>query len=185
MCKSTHKHAHLLFKGWLGSGKKKILCPQTKKFHPSALMHVFRKEPSRRKADKERKTRTRVKMRMLLRKMMPTESPKTLKTWLKATGISCIIFPKQLPARDTSSWLSQVKNRLLKQNITFYHRISVWASLTRFSHTRPIPAYIAAVYHSMKEELRRNAPGATPIKRRGGSQASQQAVGDLSALPGD
>lgn len=47
-----------------------------------------------------------------------------------------------------------------------------------------MPAYIAAVYHSMKEELRRNAPGATPVKRRGGSQASQQAVGDLSALPG-
>lgn len=47
-----------------------------------------------------------------------------------------------------------------------------------------IPAYIAAVYHSMKEELRRNAPGATPVKRRGGSQASQQAVEDLSALPG-
>lgn len=45
-------------------------------------------------------------------------------------------------------------------------------------------AYIAAVYHSMKEELRRNAPGATPVKRRGGSQASQQALGDLSALPG-
>lgn len=36
----------------------------------------------------------------------------------------------------------------------------------------------------MKEELRRNAPGATPVKRRAGSQASQQAVGDLSALPG-
>ncbi|XP_060894086.1 DNA polymerase epsilon catalytic subunit A [Labrus mixtus] len=47
-----------------------------------------------------------------------------------------------------------------------------------------VSAYIAAVYHSMKEELRRNAPGATPVKRRGGSQASQQAVGDLSALPG-
>lgn len=47
-----------------------------------------------------------------------------------------------------------------------------------------MPAYIAAVYHSMKEELRRNAPGGTPVKRRGGSQASQQAVGDLSALPG-
>ncbi|AWP07054.1 putative DNA polymerase epsilon catalytic subunit A [Scophthalmus maximus] len=46
-----------------------------------------------------------------------------------------------------------------------------------------VSAYIAAVYHSMKEELRRNAPGATPVKRRGGSQASQQAVGDLSALP--
>ncbi|KAM8886760.1 DNA polymerase epsilon catalytic subunit A [Spinachia spinachia] len=47
-----------------------------------------------------------------------------------------------------------------------------------------VSAYIAAVYHSMKGELRRNAPGATPVKRRGGSQASQQAVGDLSALPG-
>ncbi|XP_029296654.1 DNA polymerase epsilon catalytic subunit A [Cottoperca gobio] len=47
-----------------------------------------------------------------------------------------------------------------------------------------VSAYVAAVYHSMKEELRRNAPGATPVKRRGGSQASQQVVGDLSALPG-
>lgn len=46
-----------------------------------------------------------------------------------------------------------------------------------------VSAYIAAVYHSMKEEIRRNAPGATPIKRRGGSQATQT-VGDLSALPG-
>lgn len=36
----------------------------------------------------------------------------------------------------------------------------------------------------MKEELRRNGPGATPVKRRGNSQASQQAIGDLSALPG-
>lgn len=54
-----------------------------------------------------------------------------------------------------------------------------------FLHTLSMPAYIAAVYHSMKEELRRNAPGATPIKRRGGSQASQQALGDLSALPGE
>ncbi|XP_041095859.1 DNA polymerase epsilon catalytic subunit A [Polyodon spathula] len=47
-----------------------------------------------------------------------------------------------------------------------------------------VSAYIAAVYHSMREELRRNAPGATPIKRRGGSQVSQEAVGDSNALPG-
>ncbi|KAK0148516.1 DNA polymerase epsilon catalytic subunit A [Merluccius polli] len=48
-----------------------------------------------------------------------------------------------------------------------------------------VSAYIAAVYHSMKAELRRNTPGATPIKRRGGgTQASQQAAGDLGALPG-
>ncbi|XP_028851833.1 DNA polymerase epsilon catalytic subunit A isoform X2 [Denticeps clupeoides] len=47
-----------------------------------------------------------------------------------------------------------------------------------------ISAYIAAVYHSMREELRRNAPGATPIKRHKGTQASQQAAGDSSALPG-
>uniref|UniRef100_A0AAY5EBJ6 DNA polymerase epsilon catalytic subunit n=1 Tax=Electrophorus electricus TaxID=8005 RepID=A0AAY5EBJ6_ELEEL len=47
-----------------------------------------------------------------------------------------------------------------------------------------ISAYIAAVYHSMREELRRNAPGATPIKRRGGSQGTQQPAGDVSALPG-
>lgn len=57
-------------------------------------------------------------------------------------------------------------------------------SANSYTHTLSTPAYIAAVYHSMKEELRRNAPGATPIKRRGGSQASQLAVGDLSALPG-
>lgn len=56
--------------------------------------------------------------------------------------------------------------------------------LSVLTHTLSMPAYIAAVYHSMKEELRRNAPGATPVKRRVGSQASQQALGDLSALPG-
>lgn len=58
------------------------------------------------------------------------------------------------------------------------------ASLHKHTHSVSMAAYIAAVYHSMKEELRRNAPGATPVKRRGSSQASQQAVGDLSALPG-
>lgn len=47
-----------------------------------------------------------------------------------------------------------------------------------------ISAYIVAVYHSMRQELRRNAPGATPIKRRGATQASQQPTGDVSALPG-
>uniref|UniRef100_A0A8C4T9X8 DNA polymerase epsilon catalytic subunit n=1 Tax=Erpetoichthys calabaricus TaxID=27687 RepID=A0A8C4T9X8_ERPCA len=47
-----------------------------------------------------------------------------------------------------------------------------------------ISAYIVAIYHSMKEELRRNAPGATPIKRRGGSQISQEPLGDANALPG-
>lgn len=47
------------------------------------------------------------------------------------------------------------------------------------------PAYIVAVYHSMKEELRRNAPGSTPIKRRSTSQVSQEALGELRAMPGE
>ncbi|RLV97718.1 hypothetical protein DV515_00011497 [Chloebia gouldiae] len=47
-----------------------------------------------------------------------------------------------------------------------------------------ISAYIVAVYHSMKEELRRNAPGSTPIKRRSTSQVSQEAPGELRAMPG-
>ncbi|RMC06098.1 hypothetical protein DUI87_17643 [Hirundo rustica rustica] len=46
------------------------------------------------------------------------------------------------------------------------------------------PAYIVAVYHSMKEELRRNTPGSTPIKRRNTSQVSQEALGELRAMPG-
>lgn len=66
---------------------------------------------------------------------------------------------------------------------TCFH-LSVLTPSLQFVLSLCIAAYIAAVYHSMKEELKRNAPGATPIKRRGGSQASQQAVGDLSALPG-
>lgn len=70
-----------------------------------------------------------------------------------------------------------------KTHIYTYKHVSPSASFSNFL-SLPIPAYIAAIYHSMKEELRRNAPGATPIKRRGGSQASQQAVGDSSALPG-
>ncbi|XP_043835295.1 DNA polymerase epsilon catalytic subunit A [Dromiciops gliroides] len=47
-----------------------------------------------------------------------------------------------------------------------------------------ISAYIVAVYHSMKEELRRSAPGCTPVKRRGNSQLSQEADGLAGALPG-
>ncbi|KAM9259918.1 LOW QUALITY PROTEIN: DNA polymerase epsilon catalytic subunit A [Cariama cristata] len=47
---------------------------------------------------------------------------------------------------------------------------------------RVSPAYIVAVYH-MKEELRRNAPGSTPIKRRSTSQVSQEALGE-GAMPG-
>ncbi|XP_067911587.1 DNA polymerase epsilon catalytic subunit A [Heterodontus francisci] len=47
-----------------------------------------------------------------------------------------------------------------------------------------VSAYIVAVYHSMKEELRRNAPGFTPIKRRGGSQISQEPAGETGALAG-
>lgn len=47
------------------------------------------------------------------------------------------------------------------------------------------PAYIVAVYHSMKEELRRNTPGNTPIKRRSTSQVSQETLGELRAMPGE
>ncbi|XP_066459860.1 DNA polymerase epsilon catalytic subunit A [Eleutherodactylus coqui] len=47
-----------------------------------------------------------------------------------------------------------------------------------------VSAYIVAVYHSMREELRRNAPGSTPIKRRETSQVSQETVGEAGAMPG-
>lgn len=47
-----------------------------------------------------------------------------------------------------------------------------------------VSAYIVAVYHSMKEELRRSAPGSTPVRRRGPSQLSQEAQGAAGALPG-
>lgn len=47
-----------------------------------------------------------------------------------------------------------------------------------------VAAYIVAVYHSMREEMRRNAPGSTPIKRRQNSQVSQEA-GETGALPGE
>ncbi|KYO36959.1 DNA polymerase epsilon catalytic subunit A [Alligator mississippiensis] len=47
-----------------------------------------------------------------------------------------------------------------------------------------VSAYIVAVYHSMKEEMRRNTPGSTPIKRRTNSQASQEVVGETGAMPG-
>ncbi|KAE8634027.1 hypothetical protein XENTR_v10002174 [Xenopus tropicalis] len=47
-----------------------------------------------------------------------------------------------------------------------------------------VSAYIVAVYHSMREEMRRNAPGNTPIKRRQNSQVSQEANADGGAMPG-
>uniref|UniRef100_A0A3B5MER7 DNA polymerase epsilon catalytic subunit n=1 Tax=Xiphophorus couchianus TaxID=32473 RepID=A0A3B5MER7_9TELE len=72
---------------------------------------------------------------------------------------------------------------LIESNWNVMHYLPQTASCQKY-FLMIVSAYIAAVYHSMKEELRRNAPGATPVKRRAGSQASQQAVGDLSALPG-
>lgn len=54
-----------------------------------------------------------------------------------------------------------------------------------WSLARVSPAYIVAVYHSMKEELRRNAPGSTPVKRRSTSQVSQEALGEMGAMPGE
>uniref|UniRef100_A0A2I3HYR2 DNA polymerase epsilon catalytic subunit n=1 Tax=Nomascus leucogenys TaxID=61853 RepID=A0A2I3HYR2_NOMLE len=47
-----------------------------------------------------------------------------------------------------------------------------------------VSAYIVAVYHCMKEGLRRSAPGSTPVRRRGASQLSQEAEGAAGALPG-
>lgn len=49
----------------------------------------------------------------------------------------------------------------------------------------PSAAYIVAVYHSMKEELRRSAPGSTPVRRRAASQPSQEAQAAAGALPGE
>ncbi|KAK3514779.1 hypothetical protein QTP70_030670 [Hemibagrus guttatus] len=72
---------------------------------------------------------------------------------------------------------------LIESNWNIMHYLPQAASCQKY-FLMIISAYIAAVYHSMREELRRNAPGATPIKRRGGSQVSQQPAGDISALPG-
>uniref|UniRef100_A0A8C5NU58 DNA polymerase epsilon catalytic subunit n=1 Tax=Jaculus jaculus TaxID=51337 RepID=A0A8C5NU58_JACJA len=47
-----------------------------------------------------------------------------------------------------------------------------------------VSAYIVAVHHSMKDELRRSAPGSTPVRRRGASQFSLEAGGVVGALPG-
>lgn len=47
------------------------------------------------------------------------------------------------------------------------------------------PAYIVAVYHSMKEEIRRNSPGNTPIKRRANSQISQEPTAEAGVMPGE
>ncbi|XP_062890220.1 DNA polymerase epsilon catalytic subunit A isoform X2 [Mobula hypostoma] len=47
-----------------------------------------------------------------------------------------------------------------------------------------VSAYIVAVYHSMKEELRRSAPGCTPIKQRGVSQISQDPAGETGTSAG-
>lgn len=153
---------------------------------------VFRMESSKRKKTQRKNTRMAVRMKRrmkpTLRKMMKRRM--RWRTWLKATGTSCNIFLKPPLVRITSLWSSQVSaagflfwNTLSFQN-SHTHRCFLfwfWFSLPSCFSS---PAYIAAVYHSMKEELRRNTLRATPIKRRGGSQASQQAVGDLSALPG-
>ncbi|XP_013919860.1 PREDICTED: DNA polymerase epsilon catalytic subunit A-like [Thamnophis sirtalis] len=47
-----------------------------------------------------------------------------------------------------------------------------------------VSAYIVAVHHSIKEEMKRNISGSTPVRRRAGSQASQQAAGETGTMPG-
>lgn len=149
----------------------------------SSMLLFFRKEPNGRKTEgREMRRAARTKTRTRPRKMMVMGRRMRWRSWLRATGTLCSICHKLPPVRNTSSWLSPVKIIINTQEIFFF--FSCFFSLPTHTHTLSTPAYIAAVYHSMKEELRRNAPGATPVKRRGGSQASQQAVGDLSALPG-
>lgn len=142
-----------------------------------------RTEASRRRTGMRMETKrtVRLKRRTKRRKTMATERLTRWRRRSRATGTSCSTCLRLLPVRNTSSWSSPV---ILKSSphtlmICFFSPLS-W----QFFLSLSIAAYIAAVYHSMKEELRRNAPGATPIKRRGGSQASQQPLGDLSALPG-
>lgn len=143
----------------------------------------FRREPNRRKTNEGREKRRAARMktrRKLRRRRTATDRRTRWRSWSRATGTSCSICPKLPPVRNTSSWLSPVNWNNQYADLLFLFL----SSQPTPKHKLSIPAYIAAVYHSMKQELRRNAPGATPVKRRGGSQASQQALGDLSALPG-
>lgn len=149
---------------------------------PSCL---FRSQPKRRKRHKRREMMgVKMKRRMRWRKMMVTERQMRWRSWLRATGTSCSICPKLHPVRNTSSWSSLVRSHWCTIDPFFFSFLFDTFSTTLPDKHFATSAYIAAVYHSMKEELRRNAPGATPVKRRAESQASQQAVGDLSALPG-
>lgn len=151
--------------------------------HKLVYAYICRKERKRTKRIKRKEMKRAVKMKMSkLRKLMVMERLMRWRSWLRVTGISCSIYPRLPPVRNTSSWSFLVKWSIHNPYIAFYRRQSFQTNTQ--SVCLPMPAYIAAVYHSMKEELRRNAPGATPVKTRGGSQASQQAVGDLSALPG-
>ncbi|XP_027018753.2 DNA polymerase epsilon catalytic subunit A [Tachysurus fulvidraco] len=86
------------------------------------------------------------------------------------------------PEEDRDGEEDEVED-LIESSWNIMHYLPQAASCQKY-FLMIISAYIAAVYHSMREELRRNAPGATPIKRRGGSQATQQPAGDVSALPG-
>ncbi|MEQ2187283.1 hypothetical protein GOODEAATRI_003087 [Goodea atripinnis] len=98
-----------------------------------------------------------------------------------------------------SLWSSSSPCRILKsmvvgwvREITQYHNVYADNQVMHFyrwlrspSSLLYDPALHRTLHNMMKKVfLQRNAPGATPIKRRGGSQASQQAVGDMSALPG-
>ncbi|XP_063171878.1 DNA polymerase epsilon catalytic subunit A [Candoia aspera] len=47
-----------------------------------------------------------------------------------------------------------------------------------------VSAYIVAVHHSMKEEMQRNTHRSLPVRRRAGSQSSQEAVGEIGTMPG-
>ncbi|KAM8817888.1 DNA polymerase epsilon catalytic subunit A isoform 4-T4 [Rhynchonycteris naso] len=72
---------------------------------------------------------------------------------------------------------------LLENNWNIVHFLPQAASCQSY-FLMIVSAYIVAVYHSMKEELRRSAPGSTPVRRRAASQQSQEAQGAAGALPG-
>lgn len=97
----------------------------TQDVHKLIYAYICRKGLKRTKRTKKRETRRAAKMKMSkLRKLTVMERVMRWRSWLRVTGISCSIYPRLPPVRNTSSWSFLVKWSIHNPHIAFYHRQS-------------------------------------------------------------
>lgn len=93
--------------------------------------YICRKGLKRTNRTKRKETRRAVKMKMSkLRKLTVMERLMRWRSWLRVTGISCSIYPRLPPVRNTSLW-----SFLVKWSIYNPHGVFITTILYKRTHT--------------------------------------------------